>query len=135
LLLASGLAFLALPGMLLLDGRPNVNPSVSLHPVVLAWHGLASVPVAGLLVACVAGAPWAARVLASRPMLWLGDISYSVYLWHLPVIAWVAWQSGALAANDFWPYFAACLLLTLGLASASWWCVERPAQAWAARRR
>jgi peptidoglycan/LPS O-acetylase OafA/YrhL len=135
LLLASGLAFLALPGMLLLDGRPNVNPSVSLHPVVLAWHGLASVPVAGLLVACVAGAPWATRGLASRPMLWLGDISYSVYLWHLPVIAWVVWQSGELATGDFWPYFAACLLLTLGLASASWWCVERPAQAWAARRR
>jgi peptidoglycan/LPS O-acetylase OafA/YrhL len=87
-----------------------------------------------VLLACVAGAPWAGRWLASRPLLWLGKISYSLYLWHLPVIAWVAWQSGELAAGDFWPYFAACLLLVLVVASASWWLVERPAQAWAARR-
>jgi peptidoglycan/LPS O-acetylase OafA/YrhL len=135
LLLAGGVLFLASPALLLLDGRAMVNPTLSLHPVVLAWHGLASLPVAGMLVACIAGAPWAARWLASRPLLWLGDISYSLYLWHLPVIAWMAWQSGGrLATADFWPFFSACLLVALALASLSWWFVERPAQAWAARR-
>jgi peptidoglycan/LPS O-acetylase OafA/YrhL len=134
LLVGSAVVFLALPALLLLDGRPTVTQAVSLHPVVIAWHGLASVAVAGLLFACVVGAPWADRWLGSRPMVWLGDISYSLYLWHVPVIACVAWQSGELAAGDFWPYFSACLLASLALASVSWWFVERPAQAWAARR-
>lgn len=33
---------------------------------------------------------WLARLLARRPMVYLGDISYSLYLWHVPVIFVVA---------------------------------------------
>ena len=135
LLFAGGAAFVALPALLLVDGRPLVSASPSLHPVVLAWHGLASLPVACMLVACVAGAPWARRWLAARPLRFLGEISYSLYLWHLPLIAFVVWQSGGeVAARDFWPYFSVCLLLSLAMAVLSWWFVERPARAWAARR-
>ena len=135
LLLAGLLGFLAMPALLLLDGRPAVMQSLSLHPVVVAWHSLASVAVCGILVACVAGAPLAARVLAARPVHWLGNISYSLYLWHLPLIMFVAWQSGGkLAAHDFWPFFSVCLILSLAVATLSWRFVERPAQAWAARR-
>jgi peptidoglycan/LPS O-acetylase OafA/YrhL len=135
LLVASAMAFLAMPALLLLDGRPTVTQAVTLHPLVLAWHSLASVAVAGMLVACVGGAPLAARLLASRPLRGLGAISYSLYLWHLPAIWWVLWQSGdSLAAADFWPYVSASLLLSLVLATLSWWAVERPVQAWARRR-
>jgi peptidoglycan/LPS O-acetylase OafA/YrhL len=135
LLLAGVAVFLAMPALLLLDGRPTVTQAMSLHPVVLAWHGLASIPVAAMLVACAAGAPLAERVLAARPLRWLGDASYSLYLWHLTVIAWVLWQSGGHVDVDaFWPFFSACLLLSLGLAALSWRFVERPAQAWAKRR-
>ena len=28
-------------------------------------------------------------LLATRPMQWLGDVSYSVYLWHWPLIVLV----------------------------------------------
>jgi peptidoglycan/LPS O-acetylase OafA/YrhL len=131
LLVAGGVAFLAMPALLLLDGRPTVTQAMSLHPAVVSWHGLASIAVAGVLVACASGAPLATRVLAARPVRWLGEVSYSLYLWHYPVVLWVRWQSGGeVAPADFWPFFSACLLLSLALATASWWWVERPAQAW-----
>jgi peptidoglycan/LPS O-acetylase OafA/YrhL len=135
LALASACAFLAMPALLLLDGRGVVNQGVSLHPVVLAWHGLASVAVAGMLVACCAGAPVARHALAARPIRFLGTISYSFYLWHLPVILLArGYAGGRVEPGDFWPFSCACLVATLVLATLSWWLVERPAMRWAARR-
>ena len=133
LLLGSMATFLALPALLLLDGRATVTQITSMHPLVLTWHTSASVVVAAMLVACVAGAP-AARWLATRPLLWLGEVSYGLYLWHVPVIAWVVWQAGYPSSAQFWPHFSACLLLSLAFAWLSRIAVERPALRWAARR-
>lgn len=132
LALAAATFFVA-PALLLLDGRTEPNQLVSLHPVVLAWHTLASGVVAAGLLACAARAPWS-RWLAATPLAWLGTISYSFYLWHLPAIALVRSQhDGKLRSDEAWPFFAACLLLSLLMAAVSWWAIERPAQRWARR--
>lgn len=49
----------------------------------------------GLLLAAERGVgSWAGRVLASPPLRWVGDCSYSVYLWHWPVLIGAAvWTS------------------------------------------
>ncbi len=50
----------------------------------------AAVPVLGTAAVLAAGdagrAHGAARLLTWRPATWLGDISYSLYLWHWPVV-------------------------------------------------
>jgi peptidoglycan/LPS O-acetylase OafA/YrhL len=125
-LLGAALVFVALPALLLLDGRGVPSELPSLHPAVLPWHSSASVAVAAMLVACAAGAP-SARALAAWPLQALGRISYSLYLWHLPAVSWVLAAGGQVEADGFWPFFAACLLLSLALATASWWAIERPA--------
>jgi peptidoglycan/LPS O-acetylase OafA/YrhL len=41
---------------------------------------------AGYIIMCVVSFPRLQRALSLRPMLWLGDISYSFYLIHMPVL-------------------------------------------------
>lgn len=62
------------------------------------------------------------RVLASRPALFIGAISYSLYLWHWPVLVLFRWTVGAEALV----HQVAILLLSFALATASYYWVETP---------
>lgn len=55
----------------------------------------ALLPVVGavLLIAYGQTGPTAA-ILSWRPMVWIGDISYSLYLWHWPIITFYRLQTG-----------------------------------------
>lgn len=61
----------------------------------LPFPGLIAVPVvAGTALVIVAGGGTAGEplsVLSSRPMQWIGDRSYSWYLWHWPGLAWLGY--------------------------------------------
>ncbi|MDI3315333.1 MAG: acyltransferase family protein [Mycobacterium sp.] len=65
----------------------------------------------------------AARVLAWRPLAALGVISYGVYLWHWPVFLTITGQRTGWSG---WALFAVRCLVTLALATVSWWLIERP---------
>ena len=86
---------------------------------------LFSIFAAALIVALVVGDRSTGvvhRAMRIRPLVWLGAISYGVYLWHWPITVWL--QPGA--GLDGVGLFAARLGLTVVVASASFILVERP---------
>jgi peptidoglycan/LPS O-acetylase OafA/YrhL len=68
-----------------------------------------------------------ARVLAWRPLVWLGTISYGIYLWHWPIFLVL---NGERTGWSGWRLFAVRCLFTVAVAALSWWLVERPVRRW-----
>ncbi len=68
-----------------------------------------------------------ARVLAWRPLVGLGTISYGVYLWHWPAFMVV---NGERTGWSGTPLFTARCVVTVAAAAASWWLIEQPIRRW-----
>lgn len=60
--------------------------------------------------------------LASPPLVHIGKLSYSLYLWHWPVIVFFKWTVGLETSA----HYVACLGLTIVLSYLSLWLVEQP---------
>jgi peptidoglycan/LPS O-acetylase OafA/YrhL len=78
-----------------------------------------------VIVASTREGTWVAWMLSRRPMLWLGARSYSLYLWHWPVVVWLKPSSQA-DALELTGANASRLALTLVCAEASYRWVEKP---------
>jgi peptidoglycan/LPS O-acetylase OafA/YrhL len=94
-----------------------------------AWlHVLRDLPAAAGFACIIAAAARATppRMLAARPLAWVGRVSYGVYLWHVPLMLYLR-AHGALPLST-WGALAVALPLTLAVAAASWYLVESPLQ-------
>lgn len=93
------------------------------------WSGLAPLwavlPVVGTVLVIAAARPgtWVHWVLTRPPLIWIGLISYSLYLWHQPVFAF-ARMAAFLPPSP--GQMAGLVLLTVVLAWATWAFVEQP---------
>jgi peptidoglycan/LPS O-acetylase OafA/YrhL len=107
-------------------------------------HGLAFAMVVALVLlpAAVGGRGVVRALLASRPFVWLGVITYGMFLWHFPLMFWLAsWHGppdpipgmhGGLALQQHLPgpdtlvLFVAVLAVTVPVAALSYRLVELP---------
>lgn len=65
-------------------------------------------------------------MLSGKIMVWIGGLSYSLYLWHWPVLAFMRYYTGAEILS--WQFSLAFIVITLALAAASYYWIEAPQQ-------
>jgi len=71
-----------------------------------------------------AGVNWLTHLLSKSALVWVGLISYSLYLWHWPVLVLTRYY---LVRSDFSPVETAIIVIVIfALATCSWRYVERP---------
>jgi peptidoglycan/LPS O-acetylase OafA/YrhL len=112
-------AGLALAGRLWVSGG-NVTTPVRLTIASLAAFALVC------SVVCHAGHPLLAP-LRSRPLVYLGTISYGIYLYHHPIVLLLTGTSGPVL--DPWrspALWTLPMVLTLAVAVVSWHLIEQP---------
>ncbi|MCU4181156.1 acyltransferase family protein [Bosea sp. BH3] len=94
------------------------------------FPGLAAVPpclgAALILHAGESGTSRVARLLSTRPFVFVGLISYSLYLWHWPVLALHRIGTLPLPTDSKMIERGLILVLSFVLGTASWWFIERP---------
>jgi hypothetical protein len=84
-----------------------------------------AIPVLGacLIIACGHGATRVGKLLSLRPLVWTGLISYSLYLYHQPVFAFLRIAKGR--ALEPWEFLGP-ILVCFALSYLTWKFVERP---------
>lgn len=136
-LLAGGLAAFVLldrPAIISQALRP-VGSAIGLLMIVAAallfdsdlpFPGMSALlPVAGsvLVILCAGPDNFVGRLLGSHPLVGIGLVSYSAYLWHQPLLAFARYREHSLDAGVLGLLLC---LLSLILAWFTWRFIERP---------
>ena len=68
-------------------------------------------------------------VLNTRALVWLGMVSYAIYLYHATLMAWLEDHNAAriFPPNHYIGLALSALIVTVVAATGSWYLVERPA--------
>lgn len=83
---------------------------------------LLSLATAVLIVVTTHPASVLGRLVGARPLRWLGERSYGIYLWHLPVVVFM--PEAVLRGSPWRPLVVVAIILVL--AGLSWSLVEDP---------
>jgi peptidoglycan/LPS O-acetylase OafA/YrhL len=98
--------------------------TVSVDAIFLAW----------ILAASISGMKDRyARLLSWAPLVYLGKISYGIYVYHVFIIILVSpllVRLGLSETHNAWGRVAILLGLTLAAASFSWHWLEQPFMSW-----
>jgi peptidoglycan/LPS O-acetylase OafA/YrhL len=85
------------------------------------------VGVASLLIGISGAMTPIARIFASRVMVFLGAISYSIYLWHLPTLELTRWAMRThFPAKPVVFDYAIAIVAILAISTLSYYLIERP---------
>ncbi len=112
--------FVAITGLVMIVGSV-----LKIHDQ-LAFPGIwALAPVTGAILIIAAGSAASINKVffMSRPMVWLGLISYPLYLWHWPILSFLRIGEGEKPDNTL---IIAAILVSIILAWATYYFVEKP---------
>jgi peptidoglycan/LPS O-acetylase OafA/YrhL len=111
-------------GVIAYNANPTAGGSITAH---IFYGAIGLMFVLAAAGAEARGTGIVSRALSNRAAVWLGTVSYGIYLWHLPVIGEVSRIVGRgwLPANSAVQLVAVAVGTTL-TASLSWILLERP---------
>jgi len=122
-------------------GSARLGRDVVLVPALLAmcvmtlvqWADMAFVALAcGLVIGFSHERSWLAAAFASPVPRFLGMISFSLYLWHIPMLQLMPWLEGWMVRLEVWqPWLlghVVLMLLVVAVSAGSFAWIERPAQ-------
>ena len=127
-LLFSGKTFSGRAGLCLCAvGMAGIVASALLIDEQTSFPGvIALVPCVSIGLILISGGNVLGDLLSSRPFVYIGERSYSLYLWHWPVIAFLRYKSGWSTVQDFsLSELLFILLATTVLAGFSYHLVEK----------
>lgn len=81
----------------------------------------------GFIIIDLRSPSWIRRMLSTQPLIWLGRLSYSLYLWHWLLLAFVRYFWGASPLSI--PIIVGVSALTLLLSCLTYYGVEQPLRA------
>lgn len=99
------------------------------YPIFYLWTPVVCAATAVLILSGMLDSGLVKAMFGNRIVVFLGLISYSLYLWHLPVIDWlIIWPAvQPLMVQGFLPSLLVTLSVTLAVSTLSYLVVERPA--------
>ena len=77
-----------------------------------------------VIAACVQPQGMVARALAAKPLVWIGKRSYSIYLWHYPLL--LLMNPVANISDTPWWHYILQVLLVIAAAECSYRFIEEP---------
>ena len=100
------------------------------------WLLIVRGPLLSVIVALgvylVLNASFKVGLFSNRVLVWCGNLSFGIYLWHFPVLQFMQSHFAADLTGRRGSLLAlcVCLLLTFSLAAISYYLVERPLMGW-----
>jgi len=109
-------------------GLAAIMLAVALYDTTTSFPGLAALPpvlgAAALIWAGGVDPILIGRILSWRPLVLVGMLSYSLYLWHWPIMAFTRSRLFSVELPPVWQ--AATILLAFAAAWGSWRLIEQP---------
>jgi peptidoglycan/LPS O-acetylase OafA/YrhL len=95
------------------------------HPALFVWHSVTAAFAAMLVAGIALSGRLTGALFETRVVVFLGTISYSIYLWHYPIGLWAMHAFDARAMGHA-AFFAITIPMIVAASALSYYLVERP---------